>query len=197
MLHSRIGTHLRGNVVAYLALFVALSGTAYAASLGKNSVHSKQLAPGSVRASEIKGGAVQLKHIGFPLGASSAAIPDTAVGQGAEPHLFTGPGLNPGGGTLLGVSNLTLTTPAAAPGSPATSAHVHVTMEVRGVIVEDKVLDVADGETTSISMVGNAGDINGFQEVNERVGVVGANINVDGGSTSALAIPPPTPPAGP
>ncbi len=35
--------HLRGHAVAYLALFIALSGTAYAASLPRNSVGSAQL----------------------------------------------------------------------------------------------------------------------------------------------------------
>jgi hypothetical protein len=51
---SAIGQHLRGNLVGYIALFVALSGTAYAAvNLPKNSVGTNQL----------KNGAVTLKKI--------------------------------------------------------------------------------------------------------------------------------------
>src|SRR5205807_7819018 len=41
---NRIITHLRGNAVAYLALFVALGGTSYAAfTLPANSVGTKQI----------------------------------------------------------------------------------------------------------------------------------------------------------
>lgn len=47
---SRLSDHARSNVVGYLALFIALSGTAYAA---------KKIGPG-----DIKPGAVQSKHIG-------------------------------------------------------------------------------------------------------------------------------------
>lgn len=193
MILSRAGTHLRNNVVAYLALFVALSGTAYAA-LGKNSVDSKQLAPGSVRSSELKRQAVKLKHIGFALGAKSSGLPDTTVGQGAQPHLFSGPGVNARGGSLLAVSTLTLTNPADA-GGPGAASHVEVKLESHGAILDDRILDVADGETTSISEIGSVGDVNGFQEVNERVGADRADIDVDG-TLSAIALPPPTVTAG-
>ena len=41
---NRIVSHLRGNAVAYLALFVALGGTSYAAfSLPANSVGTRQI----------------------------------------------------------------------------------------------------------------------------------------------------------
>ena len=46
------------TVVAYLALFVALSGSAVALTLGRNSVKSKQLAPNAVKASDIAKDAV-------------------------------------------------------------------------------------------------------------------------------------------
>jgi hypothetical protein len=52
-------THLRRNVVAYLALIVALStGTAYAAGLANGSVTTKKLAPNSVTSPKIKNGGV-------------------------------------------------------------------------------------------------------------------------------------------
>ena len=48
MIH-RFVSHLRGNFVAYLALFVALGGTSYAAvSIPRNSVGTKQLRNGAV-----------------------------------------------------------------------------------------------------------------------------------------------------
>jgi hypothetical protein len=52
-------THLRANVVGYLALFVALGGTSYAAvQLPKNSVSAKQITTGAVRTAEVKDGSL-------------------------------------------------------------------------------------------------------------------------------------------
>ena len=56
-LSERIGRHLRGNLVGYVALFVALSGTAIALP-GKGSVKSDDLAAGAVKAKAIKAAAV-------------------------------------------------------------------------------------------------------------------------------------------
>jgi hypothetical protein len=51
--------HLRANVVAYLALFVALGGTSYAAvSLPRNSVGTAQLRNGAVTAGKLAKGSV-------------------------------------------------------------------------------------------------------------------------------------------
>jgi len=51
--------HLRSNVVGYLALFVALGGTSYAATqLPKNSVKAKQIAPNAVTSSKVKNGSL-------------------------------------------------------------------------------------------------------------------------------------------
>jgi hypothetical protein len=51
--------HLRGNLVAYLALFVALGGTSWAAvRLPKNSVKASQIAANAVRSAEIRRDAV-------------------------------------------------------------------------------------------------------------------------------------------
>ncbi len=56
-MNPALSRHLRANGVAYLALFVALSGTSYAAaSLPKNSVGTKQLKDGSVTKSKLAAG---------------------------------------------------------------------------------------------------------------------------------------------
>jgi hypothetical protein len=53
-----------GNVIATLALFIALGGTSYAAlTLPKNSVGTKQIRKGAVRASELHSGAVSSRSI--------------------------------------------------------------------------------------------------------------------------------------
>jgi hypothetical protein len=56
----KVVRHLRANVIAYLALFVALGGTSFAATttLKKNSVGSKQIQTGAVHASDIASNAV-------------------------------------------------------------------------------------------------------------------------------------------
>jgi hypothetical protein len=56
---SRVHEHLRSNVVGYIALFVALSGVAWAGTaLGPNSVGSPQLKPLAVKNSDLGNGAV-------------------------------------------------------------------------------------------------------------------------------------------
>jgi hypothetical protein len=52
-----IAAHLRSNLISYLALFVALGGTSYAAvKLPTNSVGSKQLRANSVTSGKVKNG---------------------------------------------------------------------------------------------------------------------------------------------
>ena len=54
----RAATHIRSNLIGYLALFVAFSGAAYAAGLPKNSVKSKQIKDGQVATVDLADGAV-------------------------------------------------------------------------------------------------------------------------------------------
>jgi hypothetical protein len=56
---SRIAAHFRGNVVGYLALVVALSGTAYAA--GK--INGKQIKPNSIPGNRIRNGSLTGKQV--------------------------------------------------------------------------------------------------------------------------------------
>src|SRR5215208_6041784 len=53
-MNRRLSTHLRSNVVGYVALFIALGGVAYAAGLARDSVKSKQIKKGAVRSEEVK-----------------------------------------------------------------------------------------------------------------------------------------------
>lgn len=52
------------NVIASMALFVALGGVAAAAGLGKNSVGTQQLKPNAVTAAKIKNGAINSHKLG-------------------------------------------------------------------------------------------------------------------------------------
>jgi hypothetical protein len=59
----RLLSHLRSHGIAYLALFVALGGTAYAASLPANSVGTKQLKSGAVTTAKVKHDAITSSQV--------------------------------------------------------------------------------------------------------------------------------------
>ena len=79
-----IRAHLRSNVVAYLALFFALSGTAYA--LGTNTVGSKQIKNGTIQVADIsKKARVTLRGARGRAGPAGAQGPQGGQGpQGAQ-----------------------------------------------------------------------------------------------------------------
>jgi hypothetical protein len=57
--------HVRANLIAYLALFVALGGTSYAAiSIPRNSVGTRQLRNGAVTADKLDGRSIP-GHVAF------------------------------------------------------------------------------------------------------------------------------------
>ncbi len=76
-----ITSHLRTNVVGYLALFVALSAGAYAAGLAPNSVKSKHIKDGQVQLSDIAGNSIEHSNVidGRLLGHDFA--PNSVTGQ--------------------------------------------------------------------------------------------------------------------
>ena len=77
-------THLRRNAVAYLALFVALGGTSYAAvALPKNSVGAAQIKPNAVSTKKVKNGSLRasdFKSGDLPAGPQGATGPVGPVG---------------------------------------------------------------------------------------------------------------------
>jgi hypothetical protein len=90
------------NVVATLALFIALGGTSMAAiQLGKNTVKAKQIAPGAVGTSEVKNGSLKAGDLAkgtLPLPQSglrnlvvrefSGTVPGTCTETGIPPTTF-------------------------------------------------------------------------------------------------------------
>src|SRR5688500_1915532 len=74
-------THLRRNVVAYLALLIALSGTSYAAAaIANGSVTSAKLHKNAVTSKKIKNGAVKSKDLRKP-----TYVQSTNLGLGTPP----------------------------------------------------------------------------------------------------------------
>jgi hypothetical protein len=96
------------NVIATLALMIALGGTSYAAvTLGKNSVKSRSIANGAVTSSKIKNGAVTGAKLGH--GAVTAAsvkagsLVASDLASGVVPAANDpGPPIGPAGGDLTG-----------------------------------------------------------------------------------------------
>src|SRR5690348_3965705 len=83
-------THIRRNAVAYLALFIALSGTAFAATqLPKNSVGAKQLKKQSVNAAKVKKNSLTGNQINE---AKLGKVPDASKLDGKVPADFLAAG---------------------------------------------------------------------------------------------------------
>jgi hypothetical protein len=91
-MRNRITSHLRGNAVAYVALFAALGGTSYAAiQLAPGSVTSKALANGAVTHSKLAAHSVtegnlakrQLTAADFKPGALQSALGVVTGAKGA------------------------------------------------------------------------------------------------------------------
>jgi hypothetical protein len=78
---ARLLSHLRSHAIAYLALFVALSGSAYAVTAPKNSVRSKSIKNGEVRSIDLQDNGVASTDIQDG-GVGSADLADGAVEVG-------------------------------------------------------------------------------------------------------------------
>lgn len=84
---SRLLAHVRANGIAYLALFIALSGTSYAATqLPAKSVGAKQLKANAVTTAKVKDGNLTAKDFKagqLPAGATGPAGPAGPAGGAA------------------------------------------------------------------------------------------------------------------
>src|SRR4051794_28056750 len=96
--------HLKRNAVAYLALFVALGGTSYAAiKLPANSVGSKQIRRNAVTSAKVKNGTLRATdfargvQLAGPAGAPGAAGAAGPKGDSGPPGPTLGFGDSPGG----------------------------------------------------------------------------------------------------
>jgi hypothetical protein len=179
---TRSGRYLRDNALACVALFVALSGTALAATeLPRNSVGTEQLKPAAVQGSDIHGDAVSAGDInGFSWGMTKSPLSKTTIAQGAEPHLFTGPRISSRHLAINGA--VQITNPQVAGSPPRDSAKVIVGVLVNGDLKQKYVGTIPDGATQTLPYSLNTwGGVSGFQEVDNRVGSVGADVTVDTG----------------
>jgi hypothetical protein len=131
--------HVRRQPVAYAALFIALSGTSYAATqLPKNSVGSKQLRSNSVTSAKVKNRSLVAKDFKagqLPKGAKGDQGPKGDTGAPGAPGAPGTPGVKgdtgergPSDGITGGANNtLISSSPEAALPLPAGSFIVNVT----------------------------------------------------------------------
>jgi hypothetical protein len=121
---GKLAEHIKGNVVAYVALFIALGGTSYAAiNLPRNSVGSKQLRSnavtsgkvrnGSLRASDFQAGALKRGPRG-PQGPPGAGGTGTQASAKTVRGRFEATGVAPPtGATASGAISFGMQLPAA------------------------------------------------------------------------------------
>jgi hypothetical protein len=82
---SSIVRHLRSNVIGYVALFMAMTGLAYAAGLPRDSVKSKQIKDGQVQNADLAPGAVDASKVaGNSLGGGQ--IDESSLAQVPSAH---------------------------------------------------------------------------------------------------------------
>jgi hypothetical protein len=78
---KKLTTHLRSNVIGYVALFFAMSAGAYAAGLAPNSVKSKHIKDGHVQNADIGVDAVAGAHVANSSLGGADLAPNSVGGQ--------------------------------------------------------------------------------------------------------------------
>lgn len=203
----RLSAHLRGNAVAYAALFVALGGTSYAAvrlepnsvttkTIAKRAVTNAKLAPNSVTSGNVKNGSLTASD--FKAGTFLQGIKGDTGAAGADGDRgfdgLQGPQGEPGPQGVQGVPG--------AKGDPGHDGSASIALRARGT----GAVTAKNGAQTSVPLSG-ATWTQGAGQVNLVVGSIdltvpasctgslGNNviISVDGQATT-VAIAPLTPP---
>jgi hypothetical protein len=180
-------SHLRNNLVAYIALFFALGGGAYAATLGRNSVHSNQIAPGAVKSRDIAKEAVKLRHLGFPLAATGEALPDTSIPAGPSPHMF--PALTLKGDPIYMFVGVVQFTNPQDNSRAAAEVTVTINGDGKSIYGVENPTTVPDGSTMSIPVAGTFRAGRGVHTLELGIASIGAVGDVNGGSFNVAALP--------
>jgi Collagen triple helix repeat (20 copies) len=161
---KKIGTHMRGHFVAYLALFFALGGTSVAAvnALPRNSVGSPQIKNGAIQKVDISKRTISsLRGSRGPAGPQGSAGATGATGA-AGPTGATGP-----------------TGPSGPAGAPATKLFASVSADCGG-------LDRGSGVTAANLNFAARCDVRFNQTVSNCVPVVSFK-GTNGGSWQLIA----------
>lgn len=138
-------------VISCLALFLALTGSALAAGLAKNSVRSPQIVDGSVRSLDIRDNSVSAEKIA-PDAVGSEEIAENAVeSPEVAPESLTNQDLGPASVTSSEVADQSLTANDLGPSSVGSS-------ELGAVTVRTNSTKVANNGNGSVSVECAAGE---------------------------------------
>jgi hypothetical protein len=132
-------------VISCLALFLALTGSAFAVGIAKNSVRSAQIVDGTVRTVDLRDNAVNAQKIA-PDAVGSEEIAENAVASPeVAPDSLTNQDLSDASVTSSEVADQSLTANDLGPNSVASS-------ELAGVTVRTNTAKVAKGANGSVSV---------------------------------------------
>lgn len=132
-------------VISCLALFIALTGSALAVGIAKNSVRSAQIVDGTVRTVDLRDNAVNAQKIA-PDSVGNEEIAENAVGSAeVAPDSLTNQDLGENSVTSSEVAEQSLTANDLGPDSVASS-------ELAGVTVRTNTAKVAKGANGSVSV---------------------------------------------
>jgi hypothetical protein len=132
-------------VISCVALFLALTGSALAVGIAKNSVRSAQIVDGTVRTIDLRDNAVNAQKIA-PDAVGSEEIAENAVGSPeVAPDSLTNQDLGENSVTSSEVADQSMTASDLGPNSVASS-------ELAGVTVRTNTAKVAKGASGSVSV---------------------------------------------
>ena len=86
----RIREHIRSNVVGYVALFIALTGAAYAGPLKPNKVKTKHIKDAAVTTPKLADGAVATQKLGADSVNAAKVAPDSLGGEDIDESSLQG-----------------------------------------------------------------------------------------------------------
>ncbi|MFL5893471.1 MAG: hypothetical protein ACJ75I_12140 [Solirubrobacterales bacterium] len=166
---SRIRAHIRGNIVGYIAVFIALSGTAYAAdTIGSSdvideSLLSQDLKNGEVRSSDIDNGGISTDDISNTNGVRSGDVRDDTLPDGglaAVDLSADSVGTSEVDGSLTGAD----VAPESLTGDDITglTGGDIENSSLTGTDLADNLVTGADINESTLSTVPNAGEVDGL-----------------------------------
>ena len=143
--------HVRRHAVGYVALFVALGGTSYAAvSLPRNSINSAQLKPGAVAATDLRTGAVTSRSVRNRSLRPQDLAPGTLLRGAAGPAGPAGPAGSTGPAGPAGAQGDTGPQGPAGPTEGTSNDHYSV---IGQTVTPEATFDVASFTTTRAGRV--------------------------------------------
>jgi hypothetical protein len=184
-LAKKLGRHLAANVVAYLALFMALSGTAYAAVIvSANSQVAQSTISGhhppagdhsnlissSINAKDLAGGAVTKAKLGANSVDSSKVVDGTLTGADVAGGSLTGAQINAGSlgeVPLAKIGGLGRSTSTGATCSPSGTGFEDCLILTVSLPSASRILLIGQG------VAGEAGGANGYCKLVTQFGDVG------------------------